>query len=190
MNPCLPEKPTEVAPSAIACPSRDTTMLTVWVRRTPHHAFYQGVLLGCFASFPFAYCSCLFIVCFRPLSLSFLPWSPIAYLLSPLALIYLKAFAQEDLIFLPFHLVSSSLCGQNGHSPVSRTSSMSTTPSESFRQFKVSVTTKYGQLPSQGIPERSLTSLWKAFIPISSCSSDPFVNFIPYRHARFEPFPS
>ena len=63
-------------------------MLTVWVRRTPHHTFYQGVLLGCFASFPFAFCSCLFIFCFRPLSLSFLPLSPIAYLLSPLALIF------------------------------------------------------------------------------------------------------
>src|SRR3989304_8271142 len=70
------------------------------------------------------------------------------------------------------HLVSRSLCGQNGHSPVSRTSSMSTTPSGSFWQFKVSVTTKYGQLPSQGISERPLTSLWKAFIPISPCSSD------------------
>jgi len=87
------------------------------------------------------------------------------------------------------HLVSRYLCGQKGHSPVSRTSSMSTVPSESFRQFKVSVITKYGQLPSQGIPERSLTSLWKAFIPISPCSLEPFVNFIPYRHLRFEPFP-
>src|SRR4030042_2891154 len=93
------------------------------------------------------------------------------------------SFSMDQLVFRP-------LCGQNGHSPVSRTSSMSTTPSESFRQFKVSVTTKYGQLPSQGISERSLTSLWKAFIPISPCSSDPFVNFIPYRHARFESFPS
>ena len=88
LNPCLPEKPTEVAPSSSAYPSRDTTMLTVWVRRTPHHAFYQGVLLGCFASFPFAFCSCLFIFCFRPLSLSFLPLSPIAYLLFPLSLIF------------------------------------------------------------------------------------------------------
>jgi len=67
---------------------RDTTMLTVWVRRTPHHAFCQGVLLGCFASFPFAFCSCLFIFCFRPLSLSFLPLSPIAYLFFPLSLIF------------------------------------------------------------------------------------------------------
>jgi hypothetical protein len=30
----------------------------------------------------------LFIFCFRPLSLSFLPLSPIAYLLFPLALIF------------------------------------------------------------------------------------------------------
>jgi hypothetical protein len=65
--------------------------------------------------------------------------------------IYLKEFAQEDLIFLPFHLVFSSLLGQNGHLPVPRTSSMSTKPSNSFRQFKVSVTTMYGQLLSQEI---------------------------------------
>ena len=45
-------------------------------------------LLGCFATFPFAFCSCLFIFCFRPLSLSFLPLSPIAYLLFPLSLIF------------------------------------------------------------------------------------------------------
>jgi len=56
-------------------------MLTVWVRRTPHHAFCQEVLFGCFANFPFAFWSCLFIFCFRPLSLSFLPLSPIACLL-------------------------------------------------------------------------------------------------------------
>ena len=63
-------------------------MLTVWVRRTPQHAFCQGVLLGCFAIFPFDFCSCLFIFCFRPLSLSFLPLSPIASLLFPLSLIF------------------------------------------------------------------------------------------------------
>jgi len=63
-------------------------MLTVRVRRTPHHALYQGVLLGCLNSFSFAFCSCLFIFCFRPLSLSFLPLSPIAYLLFLLALIF------------------------------------------------------------------------------------------------------
>jgi hypothetical protein len=74
-----------VVPSAISCPSRGATMLTVWVRRTPHHAFYQGVLLGCFANFSFVFCSCLFIFCFRPFSLSFLPLSPIAYLLFPLS---------------------------------------------------------------------------------------------------------
>ena len=62
---------------------RNTTMLTLWVRRTPHRAFCQGVLLGCFASFPFAFCSCLVIFCFRPLFLSFLPLSPISYLLFP-----------------------------------------------------------------------------------------------------------
>ena len=73
---------------AIAGPSRDTTMLTVWVRRTPYYASCQGVLLGCFASFFFAFCSCLLIFCFRPLSLSFLPLSPIAYLLFPLFLIF------------------------------------------------------------------------------------------------------
>src|SRR4030065_2042904 len=95
-----------------------------------------------------------------------------------------------SLSFSMDQLVSRPLCGQNGHSPVSRTSSISTTPSESFRQFKVSVTTKYGQLPSQGIPERSLTSLWKAFIPIPPCSSDPFVNFSPHRHLRLKSFPS
>jgi hypothetical protein len=49
---------------AIAGPSKDTTMLTVWVRRTPHHEFCHGVLFGCFAIFPFAFCSCLFIFCF------------------------------------------------------------------------------------------------------------------------------
>jgi hypothetical protein len=58
---------------------RDTTLLTVWVRRTPHRGSCQGVLFGCFASFPFSFCSCLLIFCFRPLSLSFLPLSPIAY---------------------------------------------------------------------------------------------------------------
>ena len=88
------------------------------------------------------------------------------------------------------HPICLSSRGQNGHSPVSRTSSISTTPSESFRQFKVSVTTKYGQLPSQGIPERSLTSLWKAFIPVPPCSSDPFANFSPHHHLRFKSFPS
>ena len=87
-NPFLPEKPTEVVRSAIACPSRDTTMLTVWLRRTPLHTFYQGVLLGCFARFSFDFCSSLFIFCFRPLSLSFLPLSPIAYLLFLLVLIF------------------------------------------------------------------------------------------------------
>ena len=58
----------------------------VW--RTLHHAFCQGVLLGCFAIFSFAFCSCLFIFCFRPLSLSFLPLSPIAYLFFPLSFIF------------------------------------------------------------------------------------------------------
>ena len=86
LNPCLPQKPTEVAPSAIACPSRDTTMLTVWVKRTPQHAFCQAVLLGCFTIFSFAFCSCLFIFCFRPLSLTFLPLSPMAYLFFRLSL--------------------------------------------------------------------------------------------------------
>src|SRR3972149_6019289 len=42
----------------------------------------------CFAIFSFAFCSCLFIFCFRPLSLSFLPLSPIVYLLFPLSLIF------------------------------------------------------------------------------------------------------
>src|SRR4030042_1818433 len=42
----------------------------------------------CFAIFSFDFCSCLFIFCFRPLSLSFLPLSPIAYLLFLLALIF------------------------------------------------------------------------------------------------------
>jgi len=46
--------------------------------------FLSRVLLGCFASFSFDFCSCLFIFCFRPLSLSFLPLSPIRYLLFPL----------------------------------------------------------------------------------------------------------
>jgi hypothetical protein len=75
-----------VAPSSSPYPSRDTTMLTIWVRRTPQHAFCQGVLFGCFANFSFAFCSCLFIFCLRPLSLSFLPLSPIAYLLFPCSL--------------------------------------------------------------------------------------------------------
>ena len=57
--------------------------------------------------------------------------------------IHLKVFAQEDLIFLPFPLVSRSLWGQNGHLPAPRTSSMSTKPSNSFWQFKVSVTIRY-----------------------------------------------
>ena len=64
-----------------------------WVRRTPQHAFCQGVLLGCFPSFSFAFCSCLFIFCFRPLSLSFLPLSPIACLLFPLFLIFSPRFS-------------------------------------------------------------------------------------------------
>lgn len=55
-------------------------MLTVRVRQTLHHIFCQEVLLGCFAIFSFAFCSCLLIFCFRPLSLSFLPLSPIPYL--------------------------------------------------------------------------------------------------------------
>jgi hypothetical protein len=59
--------------------------------------------------------------------------------------------AQEDLRFLTFPLVSWSLCGQNEHLPVPRTSSRSTKPSTSFWQFKVSVTTMNGQLLSQGI---------------------------------------
>jgi hypothetical protein len=88
LDPCLPKKPTKAVLSAIAGPSRDTTMLTVRVKQTPHHAFCQGVLLGCFCNFPFAFCSCLFIFCFRPLSLSFLPLSPIAYLLFPFFLIF------------------------------------------------------------------------------------------------------
>ena len=53
------------------------------MRRTPHHAFCQKVLFGCFANLSFAFCSCLFTFCLRPLSLSFLPLSPIAYLLFP-----------------------------------------------------------------------------------------------------------
>jgi len=63
------------------------------VRRTPQHAFCQGVLLGCFASFPFAFCSCLLIFCFRTLSLSFLPLSPTAYLLFRLSLIFSPRFS-------------------------------------------------------------------------------------------------
>ena len=82
---CVAQKKT---PSCIAGPSRDTTMLTVQVRRTLHHAFCQGVLLCCFSSFLFAFFACLFILCFRPLSLSFLPLSPIKYLLSPLSLTF------------------------------------------------------------------------------------------------------
>src|SRR5262249_21034960 len=46
--------------------------------------FYAGVFVGSFSRFFFAVCSCFFIFCFRALSLSFLPLSPIAYLLFPL----------------------------------------------------------------------------------------------------------
>src|SRR5262245_46515221 len=54
--------------------------------RTPlTHGFYAGVLVGSFSRFFFAVCSCFFIFCFRALSLSFLPLSPIAYLLLPLS---------------------------------------------------------------------------------------------------------
>src|SRR5262245_61443593 len=54
-------------------------------RRTPlAHGFYAGVFVGSFSRFFFAVCSCFFIFCFRALSLSFLPLSPIAYLLFPL----------------------------------------------------------------------------------------------------------
>lgn len=59
----------------------DITMLTVRVRRTPDHTFCQEVLLGSFSRFFLASCSCFFTFCFRLLSLSFLPLSPIAYLL-------------------------------------------------------------------------------------------------------------
>ena len=78
-----PEKPTEAAPAAIAGPSRDITMLTLWMRRTPHHAFCQGVLLACFSSFLFALWSCLLIFCFRLFSLSFLPLSVVFSPLPP-----------------------------------------------------------------------------------------------------------
>ena len=87
-TPVSPKSPPRWYRPPLPYPSRDTTMLTVWVRRTPQHAFCQGVLLGCFASFPFSFCSCLLIFCFRPLSLSFLPLSPIAYLLFPLSPIF------------------------------------------------------------------------------------------------------
>ena len=53
--------------------------------RTPlAHGSYAGVFVGSFSRFFFAVCSCFFIFCFRALSLSFLPLSPIAYLLFPL----------------------------------------------------------------------------------------------------------
>ena len=86
---CLPvgKSGTRYGAKAFAHP-RHPTMLTVWVRRTPRHAFCQGVFLCCFSSSLFAFCSCLFIFCFRPLSLSFLPLSPIAHLLFPLSLIF------------------------------------------------------------------------------------------------------
>jgi len=79
-------------------------MLSVWVKRIPHHAFCQVILLGCFAIFLFAFCSCLLIFCFRPLSLSFLPLSPIAYLLFPCSLC-LKSRSFH--IIKPFFLILS-----------------------------------------------------------------------------------
>jgi hypothetical protein len=43
--------------------------------------YYQGVFFGCFSRFLFTSWSCLIFFCFRTLSLSFLPLSPIVFLL-------------------------------------------------------------------------------------------------------------
>ena len=105
--------------------------------------------------------------------------------------IHLKVFAQEDLIFLPFPLVSRSLWGQNGHLPAPRTSSMSTKPSNSFWQFKVSVTIRYRSCLRRGFLSNLLPYLWRTFmsiISISRCPPSP-VHLSPYYHLRFEPFP-
>lgn len=59
---------------------------TLRVRRTPTHALCHGVGLCCFSSFPLAFFCCFAVLCFWPLSLSFLPLSPIARLLFLLSL--------------------------------------------------------------------------------------------------------
>jgi hypothetical protein len=45
---------------------------------TNAHGFYVGIFVGSFSGLVFAVCACFFIFCFRALSLSFLPLSPIA----------------------------------------------------------------------------------------------------------------
>src|SRR5678815_3388984 len=50
------------------------------------HGFYAGIFAGSFSRLVFTVCACFFIFCFRALSLSFLPLSPIAYLLFHLSL--------------------------------------------------------------------------------------------------------
>jgi hypothetical protein len=47
--------------------------------------FYAGIFVGSFSRLVFTVCACFFIFCFRALSLSFLPLSPIACLLFPLS---------------------------------------------------------------------------------------------------------
>jgi hypothetical protein len=57
--------------------------------RSPHYIEIQDLppfSFVCLAIFSFAFCSCLFIFCFRPLSLSFLPLSPIVHLLAFISL--------------------------------------------------------------------------------------------------------
>jgi hypothetical protein len=40
--------------------------------------FYEGIFFGSLSFLFLAFCSCLLTCCFRPLSLAFLPLSPIA----------------------------------------------------------------------------------------------------------------
>lgn len=49
------------------------------VEATPRYG-YAGGFVGSFSRLLFAVCACFFIFCFRDLSLSFLPLSPIVYL--------------------------------------------------------------------------------------------------------------
>jgi hypothetical protein len=52
---------------------------------TNARGFYVGIFVGSFSGLVFVVCACFFIFCFRALSLSFLPLSPIACLLFTLS---------------------------------------------------------------------------------------------------------
>jgi hypothetical protein len=58
---------------------RNLSVAGLW-NATKVHGFYTSIFGGAFSRFVFAACACFFIFCFRALSLSFLPLSPIAHL--------------------------------------------------------------------------------------------------------------